>query len=237
MLSRFVKEVVGYHALATDYDGTLASGGKVDSAVISALARFVGSGRKLVLVTGREIPDLKRVFPQLAFFRRVVAENGALVFDPVTGLEEMLCPPASPELVQDLRSRGVPLSVGSAIIATQEDYLDPVQEAIERHGLELEITLNKGSLMVLPAGIDKAHGLLHAMFALNLNCDTVVGIGDAENDHQLLDVCGLGVAVANALPSLKERAHLITAGSHGAGVIEIIDRMLDHSLLPRPEEL
>jgi HAD superfamily hydrolase (TIGR01484 family) len=52
-------------ALATDYDGTLAHDGVVDEATIKALKRFRQSGRKLILVTGRELPDLERVFPHL----------------------------------------------------------------------------------------------------------------------------------------------------------------------------
>jgi HAD superfamily hydrolase (TIGR01484 family) len=53
-----------YLALATDYDGTLAHDGVVDDATIRALERLVHSGRKLILVTGRELPGLESVFPR-----------------------------------------------------------------------------------------------------------------------------------------------------------------------------
>ncbi len=55
-------------ALATDYDGTIAAEGVVDSATLSALAAFKKTGRRLVLVTGRELDDLKRVFSELHLF-------------------------------------------------------------------------------------------------------------------------------------------------------------------------
>jgi hypothetical protein len=60
-------------------------------------------------------------------------------------------------------------------------------------------------------------------------------VGDAENDHALLQLCGVGAAVANALPSLKDHADLVLDRSHGAGVAKLIDRMLDGTLdqLPR----
>lgn len=51
-----------YVALATDYDGTLAHDGKVDDATLTALEKLSASGRKLLLVTGRHLPDLKNVF-------------------------------------------------------------------------------------------------------------------------------------------------------------------------------
>ena len=44
-----------YLALASDYDGTLATDGRVDNATIAALERLRDSGRRLLLVTGREL--------------------------------------------------------------------------------------------------------------------------------------------------------------------------------------
>src|ERR1700674_5050787 len=73
-----------YLILATDYDGTLALHGRVDEPTLAALERFLASGRKLVLVTGRELPELQTVFPHLDLFEWVVAENGALLYRPAT---------------------------------------------------------------------------------------------------------------------------------------------------------
>ena len=73
-----------YLVLATDYDGTLAQDGAVDAAACDALARLAATGRKLILVTGRELGELESVFPHLELFDRVVAENGALLLAPST---------------------------------------------------------------------------------------------------------------------------------------------------------
>lgn len=54
-----------YLALATDYDGTLATHGQVDEETLDALKRLRESGRKLLLVTGRHLDDLSSVFPQM----------------------------------------------------------------------------------------------------------------------------------------------------------------------------
>ena len=67
-----------YHVLATDYDGTLARHGQVDDATLARLEQVRKSGRRLVLVTGRELDDLKKVFPPFELFDCIVAENGAL---------------------------------------------------------------------------------------------------------------------------------------------------------------
>ena len=84
-------------------------------------------------------------------------------------------------------------------------------EAIRDLGLELQVIFNKGAVMVLPAGVNKASGLKAALAELGLSPHNVVGVGDAENDHALLRPCECGVAVANAIPTLKQEADRTSA--------------------------
>src|SRR6187397_2458707 len=83
-------------ALATDYDGTIAHHGRVDEPTLEALERFKKTGRRLILVTGRHLPDLKTVFPPMELFDLVVAENGALLYNPATQKERCLAAPRRP---------------------------------------------------------------------------------------------------------------------------------------------
>ncbi|MFT8246429.1 HAD-IIB family hydrolase [Roseomonas sp. BN140053] len=220
-----------YVALATDFDGTVAHHGEVDADTRAALERLRARARKLILVTGRELPSLCRHMPDLELFDLVVAENGALLFDPRTKEERPLAAPPPERFAARLRELGVePLSVGRVITATWEPNETLVLQAIRELGLELQITFNKGAVMVLPGGVTKASGLRAALDALELAPLNCVGIGDAENDMAMLDMCGLGVAVANAIPSLKERAALVTRGERGAGVAELIDQLLADDL-------
>lgn len=220
-----------FRALAVDYDDTLATNGGVDSTVLQGLQRLKDSGRPLLLVTGRQLDELRLVGPDLAIFDRVVAENGALLYRPETGEEVLLGAPPGKAFIDLLcRKQVTPLSVGRVIVATRTPQEVRVLNAIRELGLELEIIFNKGAVMVLPSGINKASGLTQALHELSLPADRVVGIGDAENDHAFLDACGFGVAVANAVPSLKEHAKLVTAGSAGDGVLEVIEKLLSAAL-------
>jgi HAD superfamily hydrolase (TIGR01484 family) len=226
-----------YLALATDYDGTLAHHGRVDEAALKALHRLRESGRRLVLVTGRELDELLGVFPEVGLFDRVVAENGALLYRPEGREETLLAEPPPERFVEALRAKGVgPISVGRSIVATWEPHQEAVLEAIHELGLELHVIFNKGAVMVLPSGVNKATGLVAALGELGLSSHNVVGVGDAENDHAFLAQCECAVAVANALPILKERADLVTRADRGAGVVELIDGLVDDdlaSLAPR----
>ena len=213
--------------LATDYDGTLARDGALEASTLKALVRFRDSGRHLVMVTGREIEALKQVCPRLDLFEIIVAENGALLYWPKSGLLKLLCEQPPTIFAEKLREkRATPLSVGHAIVATREPYETTVLDLIKELGLELQVIFNKGAVMVLPAGVNKATGLRAALREIGLSLENTVGVGDAENDHAFLEICAVGVAVSNALPSLKEHADLVTTGERGAGVAELIERVL-----------
>ena len=224
-----------YFALASDYDGTLADHGAVRPPTLDALKRFRDSGRRLLLNTGREAPDLMSVFPEYEVFHWLIAENGAVLLETATKTETLLADPPPPQFVETLRRRNVaPLYVGRVIVATLDDQRQEVLAAIHDLGLELQMIFNKGSLMVLPPGVNKATGLKACLKKIDLSLHNTVGVGDAENDHAFLGVCERSVAVANALPALKERSDWVTDGSCGAGVAELIERMLKDDLASVP---
>jgi HAD superfamily hydrolase (TIGR01484 family) len=210
-------------ALATDYDGTIAARGQVDEPTIAALERYRAAGRRLILVTGRELDELKGVCHRLDLFDRVVAENGGLLYRPGDGSEQALADRPPMSFVTALEACGVrPISVGRTIVATWQPHAGAVLDAIRATGLDLQVILNKRAVMVLPTGVNKATALAE----LGLDPADVVAVGDAENDEAFLAHCGFGAAVANAVPSLEERAKLVTRGDHGAGVAELIDGLL-----------
>ncbi len=220
-----------FHALATDYDGTIAHNGKVDEPTLAALERLRKSGRKLLLVSGRELPDLQKTFDRLDLFHLAVLENGATIYNPATKETRVLAegPPAT--FAEALRARGVwPLSVGHVIVATFEPHDKTVFDTIREFGLELQVIFNKGAVMVLPSGVNKATGLVAALAELGLSPHNAVGVGDAENDHAFLKVCECSAAVANALPAVKDTADVVTRGKRGEGVAELIDEMIANDL-------
>jgi hydroxymethylpyrimidine pyrophosphatase-like HAD family hydrolase len=216
-----------FRAIASDYDGTLARDGRVDGATLAGLERVRQSGRKVILVTGRELASLRDVFSSFHLFDWIVAENGAVLHNPATHEERLLCPAPSPALVANLRKQGVPLSVGKCVVATVRPHEAAVLQAIRELNLNLQVIFNKEAVMILPRETDKSTGLSAVLSELGLKLKSVVGIGDAENDHEFLGCCGCSVAVANAISTLKQRADVVTSGSYGAGVTEAIDRLIE----------
>jgi hydroxymethylpyrimidine pyrophosphatase-like HAD family hydrolase len=208
--------------LASDYDATVADDGMILPDTLKALIKLKDSRWVMGLVTGRELPDLLDVCDCLDIFDLIVAENGALLYSPKTrDVVELTSPPPG-DFIIELSRRGIPFSAGDVIVATDDTYSPQVLSAIRDLGLDLQIIFNKGSAMVLPAGVNKATGLKVGVSRIGLKMSQVVGVGDAENDYTFLEACGLSVAVANALDSIKANADIVTSLPRGQGVAELI---------------
>src|SRR5262249_13526563 len=224
--------------LACDFDGTLATDGTVRPETLAALRRLRESGRRLILVTGRETADLLRVFPEVEIFDRVVSENGGVLYRPASREERALAEGPSGTFVTALRSHGIsPLSIGRCIVSTWQPHERVILDTIRALRLVLQVIFIKGAVMVLPSGTNKAAGLGAALLELGLSPHNCVGVGDAENDHAFMRLCECSVAVANALPLIRDRSDWVTPTRNGNGVAELIDRLVDDDLASLESQL
>jgi len=213
------------HVLACDYDGTIADDGRVSPETAAVLARVRESGRKLFLVTGRMLPDLKSVCPDAdRMFDLIVAENGGLLYVPERRELRRLGDAPEAPLVEALQRRGVPFEVGNAILATTAAYSDAALAAIRETGVERSLVFNKGALMLLPGGVTKGTGLAAALDLTQFSARNLAGVGDAENDHAFLSMCECAAAVADAIPALRERADIVTTAPGARGAVEFIEQ-------------
>jgi len=201
-----------FSVLALDYDGTIAQDGALDPAVRSAIAELRARGITVVLVTGRILEDLRRVAGDLHFVDAVVAENGAVIEFPASGYATLVGHPPPPRLLEELRQHNVSFTAGQSIV--EADAADAPQILTAVRGTELPIVLvfNRGRVMMLPQGVSKASGLRDALTILRLSLRNAVAIGDAENDHELLNACEVGVAVAWGSAALKAVADYVLPG-------------------------
>jgi len=220
-----------YQALATDYDGTLARDGHVDAPILHAIEKTRAAGLKTLLVTGRQLPELRTVFPRVDLFDVIVAENGAELSWPAQQREEVLGEPTSDAFLAEMQRLDVtPYAVGKVIFATWRPHEVAIADAIARLGVEYQIVFNKRAVMVLPKAIDKASGLIAALNRLGVAPANAVAVGDAENDLAFLRICGLAAAVDNALPVVKAQCQFVTSRDHGEGVVELIEALLEGAL-------
>ncbi len=220
-----------YHVLAADFDGTLAEQGVVPQSTLDALQRIKDSGRKLVLVSGRRLEPLLELLPDISLFDEVVAENGGVLFTPSDGSETLLTNAPPPELVQKMRERGVEnIECGRVIVATWRPNETVALEVISELAIDTQIIFNKDAVMLLPSGCNKAFGLQAALESLQISPLNTVCVGDAENDEAMMRLCGVSVAVANALDPVKVLCRIVTNSPRGAGVEELCAMILEDDL-------
>jgi hydroxymethylpyrimidine pyrophosphatase-like HAD family hydrolase len=208
--------------LAFNFDGTLAEDGIVPLALQTALEQLRAAGYALFMVTGRrfgnaELGSLGDVFAGIAW------ENGAVLHHTIT--DEVYLPfgHIDPRLVEALELAQVPLEHGRAIVSTENSHDETVWQVLSDWGGDAVVTHDKGITRVLPPGTAKGAGLERLLGLCGFSPRNLVSFGDGEGDLSLLQVGETGVAVADAVPSLKEVADLVTARPGPAGVLEALE--------------
>jgi len=209
-----------FRAVAADLDGTMAEG-EIAPDTLAALAEARARGIRVILVTGRIMSELRAAFPEVeGHVDAVVAENGAVVVTPV-GVRQVAAP-IGRAVSAALTARGVAHRTGQVLIAGAADDEPAALEVIRELGLDYQLVRNRGELMILPAGVTKGTGLLEALSDLGLSYHNTIGVGDAENDHSLLDACEIGVAVANSVGALQAHADMVLTLPDGPGLADLL---------------
>lgn len=224
-----------FGVLALDYDGTIARDGVLDPMVRAAIAAARGHGIQVVIVTGRTLADLRKVAGDLGFVDAVVAENGAVLAFP-NGYTRLIGSPPPHAFLDQLTRRGVEFQTGQCVVELDAAAAPQVLDAIRDLELPLVQLFNRGRLMVLPQGISKSVGLTQALSILRRSVHNAIAIGDAENDHDMLAACEIGVAVSWGSPALQRVADQVLVGDGPADVAPYILRMAEKLRLP-PERI
>ena len=112
----------------------------------------------------------------------------------------------------------------------RQDFLD---QKIADHRpfahLDDEITFTKTAPFYYeanPKGVSKGNALKFLCHKLNLSSENLMAIGDEENDLSMIKFAGVGVAMGNAVPAVKEAAQRVTSDCDHDGVAEAIEKIL-----------
>ncbi len=217
--------------LALDYDGTIAEDGRLDPEVRSAIDEARAHGIVVVVVTGRVMEDLREVSGDLSWADAYVCENGAVVALS-EGEPRVLCTAASLPLRRALELAGIRCTAGRCVIEADARDAERILSIVRQLELPLALHFNRSRLMVLPHGVCKSSGLREVLRSFRLSSHNALAIGDAENDHDLLEACEVGAAVAWGTPGLRRAADAIVPGTGPRAVAPFLKEAVDRMSLP-----
>lgn len=218
--------------IALDYDGTISRGDILNPSVRDAIAAARSQGIVVLLVTGRILDELRRVAGDLHFVDGVVAENGAVVHFPDSGRTSALAPRVPESFVAELRHRGLSFRAGQCLVDAAASDAPRLLEVIRALELPLVLIFNRSRVMTSPQGVSKATGLHAALETLRLSPRNALAIGDAENDHELLRLAEVGVAVEWGSLALRAAADVVLSGEGPPAVAEYVRTLAGHGKLP-----
>ena len=246
-------------AVVTDFDASFTSDqGVADDARSWATVQALrDAGVKVVLNTGRDLhyligPTGILHWSQVAMFDMIIAEDGAVAWDPRANRLQIIGEPISPYFIDALRQTAVAadpddridskeLWIGHASVGTMRDRLQLAKKVLRRKNaylkrlgvppISVEPIVNGNSVTWVKAGVNKGTGMLWALQQLGVDPARVVAIGDGDNDAAFMKLAGIAAPVANAKPELHALSNAICVrGSAADGFREVAQRLLDGEL-------
>ena len=213
-----------FKALAVDIDGTLTDKKRVlNCRAVEALRKLK---IKVVLATGNISCFARAVAKMIGVSDIVIAENGGVVRfgydedDVVLGDREK-CLRALEILRRHFKVELLDFEYRKAEVCLRRNF--PIEEARKILPEDVRIVDTGFAYHIIDANVSKGKALKFIADRLGLDVKDFVAIGDSENDVEMLEVAGFGVAVANADEKLKDVADLVTSKPNGDGVVEALE--------------
>lgn len=229
--------------VATDVDGTLTRGGKLDPGVLAAIRRLVDAGISVVPVSGRPAGEVQGLVRYLPGVWRGLAENGLLEIVPDRAPRWLAAPTDRARLHRvgaELNARGAGLRLTGddycrlGDVAYERDGRDEatllgLRAAAEDHGVHL--VWSNVHIHLAAAVPDKGAALLQLLGELSVDPNHVATIGDAPNDAGLFRSGRFGVTVGTRdvlaqLAYFPEPPRVVTHGGEADGFVELAELLL-----------
>lgn len=118
--------------------------------------------------------------------------------------------------------------INKLLVTGEPEILDEVQVVL-KNKFHSYLNVYKSTpffLEVVPQNIDKANSLQKLLNSIGLVSDQMICCGDGMNDLSMIEYAGLGVAMANAEPLVKEKADFITKSNDEDGVLHVINQFM-----------
>jgi len=214
-------------ALVIDIDGTLTDEQRqLDLRAAAAIRELTVP---VILASGNVLGFVKCAAKLIGTSDIMIAENGGVVsmgFDgPVyVGGNKARCQEVLGILGEHFDLEELDGAERRSELALRRNFdIDAARQVLVDGNIrDIELVDTGFAVHIKGVNVNKGTALVMIAEMMGLDTGDFVAIGDSANDIEMIRAAGLGVAVGNAHPALKDAADLVTAGQYGAGVVEAL---------------
>lgn len=228
------------NAVVTDIDGTITYRDR--KLHLRAIEKLRELKVPVILATGNTACFTKAAAKLIGTSEMIIAENGGVVLTKFDG-EEILNVPQDClekcELVYHLLSNYFELEkldpkMRKSEIAVRRNFnVNKAREILRNSEFSSDVDLvDSGyAIHIKSKKVNKSLGLKKIMEITGLRPEEIAAFGDSENDIEVFRIAGYSIAVANAVPQLKQIASYITKHEYGDGFVEGVEHLREIGLI------
>lgn len=215
-----------FKAIVVDIDGTITC--EKRELHLGAMKKIRSLKVPVVLATGNTLCYARTASRLIGLDGAVIAENGGAItvrFDLQGTFEESLeeCEKAYSFLSQYFKLTKLDPHYRRTEIALRRDFdLQKAKTLLETQPFDVEMVDTKYAIHLKSTKVNKGIGLQKLASMMGLKSKDFVAIGDSENDVEMFEVSGFGIAVGNGDEKIKEIACYVTEASFGDGTVEAL---------------
>lgn len=218
-----------FKAIVADIDGTITCEKRELHLGAMKKIRSLSLKVPVVLATGNTLCYARTASRLIGLDGAVIAENGGAItirFDLQGTFEESLeeCEKAYSFLSEYFKLTKLDPLYRKTEIALRRDFdLEKARILLKTQNLDVEMVDTKYAIHIKSTKINKGVGLMKLASMMGLKSEDFVAIGDSENDVEMFEVSGFGIAVGNGDEIIKEAADYVTEASFGDGTVEALE--------------
>ena len=229
--------------ISMDFDGTLLTSNKrISNKTRNSLIKYKNKSYKIIGITARNLMSVNNIL-DTSIFDYIIINNGSDIYyvneDKIDNISSIDKETANIKddnrsfvnYINELDEINNPISRINIFFETTKE-LEENKKLIENtfnnitvvKMLDTDNPNTKLWLTINPKGINKLNALNKVCDILKCNLDEVIFFGDGENDLILIENVGIGVAMANAIDIVKEKASYITLSNDNDGIAEYLEK-------------
>jgi sucrose-phosphate phosphatase-like hydrolase, Archaeal len=223
-------------ALVTDVDGTLTDRRRrINTAAVDAVRTLVDAGIEVVLASGNTVCFMDGLCKMVGTDGTIIGENGGVYRRGFPGTlhipgDQTACLEAFEVLKDYFAGNGVELELYSAqyrfadVAFARNIDVDEARRVIHDRQLPVKVLDTGFAVHLQTPGVNKGTAMRELAREMGLSPTEMMAIGDSENDIEMLEVAGIGVAVRNAPALTRTAADWVTEGTYGDGFLEAVKK-------------